>query len=269
MHGLGNDFMVVDNRQQIMPLDAHLLGALAHRKTGVGFDQLLLLENADNKQTAFKYRIFNADGGEVNQCGNGARCLARFISEQNLLDSNDFCVATKAGVIGLSLLENQTVKVNMGTPTFEPAGIPLAEVARRRRYTLRFAEQDIAFMAAAIGNPHAVFELGPVDAAPVAALGNFVQTLDLFPQRINAGFMHLLSARAIDLRVFERGVGETLACGSGACAAVATAVLDGRLASSVKVNLRGGSLTIDYAGEGEPIYLTGPATTVYSGTLSL
>ncbi|MFT5258459.1 MAG: diaminopimelate epimerase [Saprospiraceae bacterium] len=268
MHGLGNDFMVVDNRQQIMPLDAGTLGELANRKTGIGFDQLLLVENADSDSAAFKYRIYNADGGEVNQCGNGARCFASFVTENELIDSNEFWVETNAGCIFLTVLENSQVRVNMGIPTFSPATIPLARAERQARYSLDFQSQTVSFMAAEIGNPHAVFELGPVSSAPVEALGKFVQTLPLFPERVNAGFMQLLSTTEIDLRVFERGVGETLACGSGACAAVATAILENRLGSSVKVNLLGGSLTIDYAGEGEPIFLTGPTATVFSGELS-
>ncbi len=267
MHGLGNDFMVIDNRQQVMPLDGTYLSALANRKTGVGFDQLLLVEEPEYSDSQFKYRIFNADGGEVSQCGNGARCFAKFVTEQGLIDSTQFWVETNAGRLNLNILENGEVKVNMGVPTFKPSEIPLAGVKRANHYELIYQDQTITFMGAAIGNPHAVFELGPVDKAPVEQIGAFVQDHPLFPQRVNAAFMHILSEEEIDLRVFERGVGETLACGSGACAAVATATLDQRLSNTVIVNLLGGPLTIEYAGEGQAVYLTGAATTVFSGEL--
>lgn len=269
MHGLGNDFMVVDNRQQVMPLEATMLTKLAKRKTGVGFDQLLLVEYPEHSDSQFKYRIFNADGTEVSQCGNGARCFAHFVRDQGLCNANDFWVETNAGRIKLSLREDGQVQVNMGIPSFEPDQIPMVAAQREPFYPLDFDGATVEFMAAQIGNPHAIFQLGPVDDAPVAELGAHLQNHSLFPERVNVGFMHILSPTEIDLRVFERGVGETLACGSGACAAVACAIVNDLCETSVKVNVRGGQLNIDYAGEGEASFLTGPATTVYQGELNL
>ncbi len=267
MHGLGNDFMVVDNRAQLMELDSKKLTALADRKTGIGFDQLLLVENPRSADSQFKYRIFNADGAEVNQCGNGARCFARYVLDKGLVAEPSFWVETNAGRIQLIAQDDGQVSVNMGVPRFTPEHIPLSLKQRAQHYELVYGGDELSFMAAEIGNPHAVFQLGPVAQAPVEQLGAFLQTIPLFPERVNVGFMHIISEDEIDLRVFERGVGETRACGSGACAAAAVGVINGLLNENVKVNLLGGSLTIDYAGEGQAIFLTGPASTVYHGEL--
>jgi diaminopimelate epimerase len=268
MHGLGNDFMVVDGISQRFDVSDFDLVALANRKTGIGFDQLLLVEAPTQKGNAFKYRIFNADGSEVSQCGNGARCFAKFVIDRALTDLPRFWVETNAGRIELNVLDDGLVRVNMGVPRFAPRDIPLAMEVEQAQYELLFDGQLFQFSALSIGNPHAIFDVESVMQAPVNELGTFVQTQALFPERINAGFCETLSASEINLRVFERGVGETRACGSGACAAVIAGHRAGRLDKRVRVNLTGGALQIEYAGEGGPVYLSGPATTVYHGKLN-
>ena len=267
MHGLGNDFMVVDAISQRFEVSPQDLARLADRRTGVGFDQLLLVEAPTERGNAFKYRIFNADGSEVNQCGNGARCFARFVMDHELTDLEAFWVETNAGRLKLSILDDGQIKVNMGVPRFEPAVIPMAEERRRERYSLEFDGQTWSFVALEIGNPHAVFKVDSVADAPVEALGEYLQSHPLFPERVNAGFYELVSDQEIRLRVFERGVGETLACGSGACAAVVAGIGEGLLQETVGVHLAGGELQVEYAGEGKPVCLLGTATTVYTGKL--
>lgn len=267
MHGLGNDFMVVDGISQRFVVSEYNLPELADRKTGIGFDQLLLVEAPTRRGNAFKYRIFNADGTEVSQCGNGARCFARFVKDQGLTDLNEFWVETNAGRIMLSVLEDGRIRVNMGIPGFAPAQIPLAVDTQSTEYALEFEDNTLMFSALEIGNPHALFQVESVANAPLETLGPLLQDHPLFPERVNVGFFECLSNEQINLRVFERGVGETRACGSGACAAVIAGINLGLLAEKVTVNLSGGSLEIEYAGEGEPVYLTGPATTVYHGRL--
>jgi diaminopimelate epimerase len=267
MHGLGNDFMVVDGISQRFDANKFDLAGLANRTTGIGFDQLLLVEAPTRKDTAFKYRIFNADGSEVSQCGNGARCFATFVKEQGLTDLDDFWVETNTGRIRLSVLEDGQVRVNMGVPRFVPEQIPLAVAHEQAEYSLVFEDETYCFSALEIGNPHAVFAVESVARAPVSTLGLCLQSHALFPDRVNVGFYERISKAEINLRVFERGVGETRACGSGACAAVIAGQRMGLLSSEVKVNLAGGSLMIEYPGEGEPVYLVGPASTVYRGKL--
>lgn len=269
MHGLGNDFMVVDGISQRFKVSSRDLARLADRKTGVGFDQLLLVEGPTQKGNAFKYRIFNADGSEVSQCGNGARCFARFVIDQGLTDLKEFWVETNSGRIKLMVQDDGLVRVNMGIAQFQPEQIPLAVEQTQPSYALSFEQQNYQFSALGIGNPHAVFEVDAIDEAPVELLGSYLQSHDLFPERVNVGFYQRESDTEISLRVYERGVGETQACGSGACAAVVAGYRSGRLSGNVKVNLSGGALQIDYAGEGEPVYLLGPATTVYRGKLSM
>lgn len=268
MHGLGNDFMVVDGISQRFDLSSDDLTRLAARKTGIGFDQLLLVEPPTSKETAFKYRIFNADGSEVSQCGNGARCFAKFVKDRGLTDLSEFWVETNAGNIKLSLLDDGQVRVNMGVPRFEPAYIPLREHTQQDRYSLQFNSEVLQFSALEIGNPHAVFEVDSLAAAPVDELGIYLQSHTLFPERVNVGFSQHLSANEISLRVFERGVGETKACGSGACAAVITGNRLDQLQDKVWVNVLGGRLLIEYAGANSAVFLTGSATTVYHGKLS-
>ncbi len=267
MHGLGNDFMVVDAISQRFEVPPQDLARLADRRTGVGFDQLLLVEAPSERGNAFKYRIFNADGSEVNQCGNGARCFARFVMDHELTDLESFWVETNAGRLKLSILDDGQIKVNMGVPRFDPAVIPMAEERQQARYALDFEGQTWPFVALEIGNPHAVFKVDSVADAPVQALGEHLQSHPLFPERVNAGFYEVVSDREIRLRVFERGVGETLACGSGACAAVVAGNGEGLLQQTVGVHLTGGELQVEYAGDGKPVYLLGTATTVYTGKL--
>jgi diaminopimelate epimerase len=267
MHGLGNDFMVVDGISQRFDVSEFDLSGLANRTTGVGFDQLLLVEAPTRKDTAFKYRIFNADGSEVSQCGNGARCFAKFVKDQGLTDLDDFWVETSTGRIRLSVLSDGLIRINMGVPRFTPEHIPLAVPLEQDEYSVAFEGESFQFSALEIGNPHAVFAVSSVAQAPVNALGAYLQSHALFPERVNAGFYERLSDAEINLRVFERGVGETRACGSGACAAVIAAQRQGLVSNRVEVNLDGGTLLIEYSGEGEPVFLTGPATTVYRGKL--
>ena len=267
MHGLGNDFMVVDGISQRFDVSKIDLVSLANRATGIGFDQLLLVEPPTQKDTAFKYRIFNADGSEVSQCGNGARCFAKFVKDQGLIDLDDFWVETNTGRIRLSVLADGQVRVNMGIPRFTPEYIPLQVEVEQARYAVEFEGDQLQFSALEIGNPHAVFEVDTVAQAPINTLGPFLQSHALFPERVNVGFFERVSDIEINLRVFERGVGETRACGSGACAAVVAGHRLGLLSDQVQVNLGGGSLLIEYAGEGEPVFLSGPATTVFRGKL--
>ena len=268
MHGLGNDFMVVDGISQRFDLSGEDLTRLAARKTGIGFDQLILVEPPTRKDTAFKYRIFNADGSEVSQCGNGARCFAKFVKDRGLTDLNDFWVETNAGNIKLSLLDDGQVRVNMGIPRFDPAYIPLREQTQQDRYSLEFKGKILQFSALEIGNPHAIFEVDSLAEAPVEELGVYLQSHELFPERVNVGFSQHLSANEISLRVFERGVGETRACGSGACAAVIAGHRLGLLGKEVWVNVLGGRLLIEYPDTNSSVFLTGSATTVYRGKLS-
>ena len=268
MHGLGNDFMVVDAISQRFDVSKEGLARLADRRTGVGFDQLLLVERPTVKGNAFKYRIFNADGSEVNQCGNGARCFARFVMDHELTDLQEFWVETNAGRLKLSILDDGQIRVNMGVPRFDPELIPLAFDQQQDQYSLSFDGKEYFFSALEIGNPHAVFRVDSVAKAPVLELGESLQSHSLFPERVNAGFYELLSDNEISLRVFERGVGETLACGSGACAAVIAGIRQGLLKNTVRVHLAGGELLVEYDGQAEPVYLIGTATTVYRGKLS-
>ncbi len=261
--------MVVDGISQHIDVSELNLARLADRKLGIGFDQLLLIESPSEKENLFKYRIFNADGSEVGQCGNGARCIAKFVRDQNLTTLDEFWVETNSGRIMLSVMEDEQVRVNMGVPRFEPEYIPLEVDQRQAQYALKYNNESMQFSALEIGNPHAVFEVESIDLAPVHELGAALQTNPLFPERVNAGFYERLSDDEINLRVYERGVGETQACGSGACAAVVAGVCLETLSSTTRVNLLGGSLLIEYAGLGEAVFLTGPATTVYRGKLEL
>ena len=269
MQGLGNDFMVIDAINQPINLTPVQIRALANRHFGIGFDQLLLIEKPENKDADFKYRIFNADGGEVAQCGNGARCFALFVIEKNLFTSNEIKVDTNNGRLILKINPDNTVSVNMGIPEFSPDKIPLAVHQESDSYSIEVKGQTVNFGAVSMGNPHAVIRVEDVIAAPVQELGHLLESHALFPERANIGFMQILDRNHIKLRVFERGAGETLACGSGACAAVAVGIRQKLLDTPVTVELIGGSLTISWAGNGEPLFMTGPATTVFEGEIHL
>lgn len=270
MHGLGNDFVVFDAVRQKVALAPAQLRAIADRHFGVGCDQILLVEPPTRPDCDFRYRIFNADGGEVQQCGNGARCFVRFVHEAGLTDKAEIRVETAAGVIMPRLEADGQVTVDMGPPRFEPAEIPFIAPRRERVYAL----DDLPFgpvelFAVSMGNPHAVIETCNVDTAPVAEWGPAIQASARFPEGVNVGFMQLVHRRAIRLRVYERGAGETLACGTGACAAAVAGMARDLLASPVEVQMRGGALTIRWDGEGSPVYMTGPAVTVFQGEINI
>ncbi|MCQ9379586.1 diaminopimelate epimerase [Methyloversatilis sp. XJ19-49] len=269
MHGLGNDFVVIDAIRQQVDLTPARVRFLADRHFGVGCDQLLLVERAQQPGVDFRYRIFNADGGEVEQCGNGARCFVRFVLDQGLTDKRQILVETMSGVITLTAEDDGDITVNMGVPVFEPARIPFDSASDAFVQPLDVAGTAVPITAVSMGNPHAVQVVADVDAAPVAQQGPLIESHARFPARVNAGFMQIVDAHSIRLRVYERGAGETLACGTGACAAVVAGVVRNLLDSPVRVTTRGGELNIRWAGEGEPVYMTGPAVTVFEADIHL
>ena len=269
MHGLGNDFMVIDGVSQKVRLSPEKIRQLADRHFGIGFDQLLVVEAPESPDVDFRYRIFNSDGGEVENCGNGARCFAVFVRDRKLTGKNLITVETAGGIMTLQITENGEVCVNMGVPRLVPAEIPFDAEAQSVTYSLAVDGTALEISAVSMGNPHAVTLVDDVATAPVATLGPLVERHNRFPQRVNAGFMQVVSSDEINLRVFERGVGETLACGTGACAAVVAGNLRQLIGNNVKVNLPGGSLRISWAGPGEPVMMTGPATTVFHGQVKI
>jgi len=267
MQGAGNDFMVVDAVNQTVDLTTTQIQQLANRQYGVGFDQLLLVEPSSIAD--FKYRIFNADGSEVSQCGNGARCFVRFVVDQKMTDQSEISVETASGIISPKLESNGEVTVNMGAPRFNPPAIPFIADEMANQYTIQVDNKEYYIAAVSMGNPHAVFIVGDIETAPVETLGPLVEVHPRFPERVNVGFMQVMHPSHIKLRVFERGSGETLACGTGACAAVVTGIKQGLLVSPVKVTARGGELRIAWEGEGSPVFMTGPAVTVFNGNIYL
>ena len=269
MQGAGNDFVVLDATTSTLNLSAQQIQRFANRQFGVGCDQLLLVENTTTPNVDFRYRIFNADGGEVEQCGNGARCFVRFVVDKGLTQKRSIAVETASGIITLILEENNQVTVNMGAPIFEPKLIPFVTGARAEKYALVVAGQSVQIFAVSMGNPHAVQVVADVDTAPVAITGPLIEHHIQFPQRVNAGFMQVINPHHIKLRVFERGSGETLSCGTGACAAVVSGIQHGVLTSPVIVSTRGGELSIVWQGEGEPVLMTGPAEVVFEGEIEL
>ncbi|TDB53338.1 diaminopimelate epimerase [Photorhabdus khanii] len=269
MHGLGNDFMVVDAVTQNVYFSPELICRLADRHTGVGFDQLLVVEAPYDPDLDFHYRIFNADGSEVAQCGNGARCFARFVRLKGLINKRDIKVSTQSGRMVLSITNDDQVCVNMGEPEFEPHHVPFRALKAEKTYILRVVEKTVLCGVVSMGNPHCVIQVADVETAEVGILGSALESHERFPERANIGFMQILNRGHIRLRVYERGVGETQACGSGACAAVAVGIQQQLLDSYVQVDLPGGSLLICWEGPGKPLYMTGPATHVYDGTIHL
>ncbi|HHY0546731.1 diaminopimelate epimerase [Vibrio parahaemolyticus] len=268
MHGLGNDFMVVDCITQNVFFSQDLIRRLADRHTGVGFDQLLVVEAPYDPETDFHYRIFNADGSEVEQCGNGARCFARFVRLKGLTNKYSISVSTKKGKMILDVEDDGEVTVNMGVPEFEPNKIPFKAKQKEKTYIMRAGDKTLFCGAVSMGNPHVVTVVDDVDTADVDTLGPLLESHERFPERVNAGFMQVVSRDHIRLRVYERGAGETQACGSGTCGAVAVGILQGLLDESVKVSLPGGELHISWQGPGKPLFMTGPATHVFDGQLS-
>ena len=269
MHGLGNDFVVLDATAAPMVLTAAQLRFIADRHFGVGCDQLLVVEPARTPDTDFQYRIFNADGGEVEQCGNGARCFVRFVHDRGLTAKRVIRVGTLGGVIELRLEADGQVTVNMGVPQFEPARIPFDAPAAAPLYDLVVAEKTIKINVLSMGNPHAVQLVADVDTAPVTTQGPLIEVHPRFPQRVNAGYLQVLDRAHVRLRVYERGAGETLACGTGACAAVVSGILRGLLDARVTVATRGGDLVIVWAGAGQPMLMTGPAVHVFDGEIEV
>jgi diaminopimelate epimerase len=269
MHGLGNDFVVIDAINQTVLLSPEQIRFMADRHFGVGFDQLLLVEKPVNDNADFKYRIFNADGSEVSQCGNGARCFARFVREKGLFAGDEITVDTDSGQLVLTLIDNDLVTVNMGIPRHAPSEVPMTTAQESQTYAVEINGKSMALGAVSMGNPHAVIQVENITSAPVADLGQILESHPLFPERANIGFMQVVNRKNIKLRVYERGAAETLACGSGACAAVVVGIEQNLLDNEVMVELPGGQLAISWAGRGQPVYMTGPATTVYDGKISL
>lgn len=269
MHGAGNDFVVLDGISQSVNLSPGQLRFIADRHFGIGCDQILVVEKATRPDTDFRYRIFNSDGGEVEQCGNGARCFVRYVHDKGLTAKHEIRVETLGGVIVPRLEANGEVSVNMGVPRFEPGEIPFVAPARALTYRLEVNRRELEISAVSMGNPHAVQVVEDVAGAPVQTEGPLIERHARFPARVNAGYMQVLERTAVKLRVYERGAGETLACGTGACAAVVAGVLRGLLDNRVKVTTRGGELTIRWDGEGKPVWMTGPAVSVFEGEIEV
>lgn len=269
MQGAGNDFVVIDSYTQPISLTTDQIKFIANRYFGVGCDQLLMVEKTTTPNVDFRYRIFNADGGEVEQCGNGARCFVRFVVQKGLTQKHEISVETASGVISLQLQDDGQVTVNMGAPRFAPAQVPFEAPSQQTLYPLALTQTEIQISAVSMGNPHAVTVVNDVNTAPVAEYGPQIESHPRFPQRVNAGFMQVLNPHAINLRVYERGSGETLACGTGACAAAVSGIQLGLLSSPVVVNTRGGQLTITWAGNQAPVMMTGPAEIVFDGEINI
>lgn len=269
MQALGNDFIVIDAINQAVALSADQIRQLANRRLGIGCDQVLLAERARRADTDVRYRIFNADGGEVEHCGNGVRCLARFLHENALIDQHELRVETPNGLTIVHLCDDGAIAVNMGPPVLDPDRIPFRATRQATEYALALDQASIKIGAVSMGNPHAVMQVDDIDSAPVDTLGPAIMSHPDFPQRVNAGFMQVMSRSRIRLRVYERGVGETMACGTGACAAVVAGRLRNLLDARVKVDLAGGALMIYWDGDAAPVWMTGPALTVYEGEIRL
>ena len=269
MHGLGNDFVVIDSFAQEIQLTAEQIRFIADRHFGIGCDQLLLLAPSDEEGVDVRYMIYNSDGGEVSQCGNGARCAAVYLRRHDLVNGDEITAETRSGIITMTLQEGDQVRVNMGIPKLAPADIPIESQDRATQYRLGLSETEITFSAVSMGNPHAVITVDNVGSAPVLTIGPEVQAQTFFPKGVNVGFMQIIDSGHIKLRVYERGAGETLACGSGACAAVVAGCINSSLDQEVDVELSGGHLMISWEREGEPVWMTGPARFIYGGQISL
>ncbi len=269
MHGLGNDFVVIDAVTEPFEPTTEQVQFLGERNFGVGFDQLLLVEPPGREGTDFRYRIWNSDGGEVEQCGNGARCFARFVQDKGLTDKDEVVVETASGIITLKVQPNGWVTVNMGAPILQPEQIPFVAESQAASYTIDVDGENLEVGAVSMGNPHVVLTVDKLTDQLVETLGPKLESHPRFPQRVNAGFMEIVSRTEINLRVYERGAGETLACGTGTCGAVVAGILQGRLDHEVKAHLRGGDLSIRWEGGDSPVMMTGPAETVFEGVIEL
>ena len=276
MHGAGNDFIVVDAIHQDVDLSLEQWRRLADRRFGIGADQILVVERPAAAGCDFRYRIFNSDGGEVEQCGNGARAFARFVSDKGLSKESSIRVETMKGIIAPRLEEDGSVTVDMGAPVLDPAAVPFDSAglggrseAEDTNWPLPVGDETVFVSVVSMGNPHAVQVVDDVDSAPVESMGPAIESHPRFPKRVNAGFMQVVDRHHIRLRVYERGAGETLACGTGACAAVVAGIRRGLLDSPVRVSARGGELSIAWAGDGQAVYLSGPAVTVFEGEVEI
>jgi diaminopimelate epimerase len=269
MHGAGNDFVVLDGVRQHVSLSTEQLRMLADRHFGVGCDQILLVEKAHDSSADFRYRIFNADGGEVEQCGNGARCFVRFVHEQKLTAKSEIVVETHGGLIRPRLEEDGRVTVNMGAPVFAPDRLPFTDGTGGVSEPLIVAGETLMISAVSMGNPHVVQVVDDVESAAVEKIGPMIERHPRFPKRVNVGFMQVKDRQHVRLRVYERGSGETLSCGTGACAAVVAGIRRGLLDSPVTVATHGGTLSIAWGGEDAPVLMTGPAISVFSGEINL
>lgn len=267
MHGLGNDFMVIDMVTQHAQLSPKLIRQWSNRRLGIGFDQLLVVEPPGHPDVDFRYRIFNADGSEVEQCGNGARCFARFVQDKRLTAKSQIEVETASGRITLHVRQDGQVTVNMGVPSLQPSKVPFQADNEALNYVLQVAEHTLDVSVVSMGNPHCVTLVNDVDSYPVAELGPLIEHHPRFPQRVNAGFLQVIDPHHAKLRVHERGAGETPACGTGACAAAVTGIRLGLLRSPVNIRLPGGTLKIEWPGNGQPVMMTGPASRVYEGQI--
>ncbi|TBU95758.1 diaminopimelate epimerase [Stutzerimonas kirkiae] len=269
MHGIGNDFMVIDLVSQHAHIQAKHVCQWADRHTGIGFDQLLLVEPPRSPDVDFRYRIFNADGSEVEQCGNGARCFARFVLDKRLTSKRTIRVETQSGIIELSIRSDGQISVDMGAPRLQPAQVPFQADDEALSYPVEVEGRTLELAALSMGNPHAVLRVDDIDGAPVHELGPRLEQHPRFPQRVNVGFLQVLDPHNARLRVWERGTGETQACGTGACAAAVAAIRQGWMSSPVQIELPGGRLSIEWAGVGKPVIMTGPAVRVYEGQIRL
>lgn len=269
MHGTGNDFVVIDATQQAFTLSEKDISLLSNRRFGIGFDQLLVVGQSKIKDVDFSYRIFNADGGEVNQCGNGARCFVTFVHDKKLTNKDEIIVETRSGIIKPRLEANGSVSVNMGPPIFNPIKIPISVPKENNKYSLDVNDRRIEFGAVSMGNPHAVIIAKNIDDAPVETVGRLLENNELFPERVNVNFMEILSRKSVNLRVWERGAGETLSCGTGACASVVFGIKVGLLDSPCKVFTRGGELTIFWEGGESDVDLSGSAKSVFEGEIDV
>jgi diaminopimelate epimerase len=269
MHGLGNDFVVFNALQSPIELSADQLRFIADRRFGIGCDQVLMIEASQTPGVDVRYRIFNADGNEVEQCGNGIRCVGDYLRKRSLIEGDAITVETINGLVTIHFEDEEQIRVDMGVPVFEPEAVPLATMQQQLVYPLRLDGGEVEIMAVSMGNPHAVLLVDNVAEAQVSSMGPEIQQKPLFPRGVNVGFMEIVDEGHIRLRVYERGVGETLACGTGACGAVAAGINAGKLANEVDVELKGGNLQISWAGEGQGVWMSGPATTVYEGQIEI
>jgi len=268
MHGLGNDFVLIDCVNQSVNLSPEKLRNLANRRLGIGCDQILLIEKTES-DTDFRYRIFNSDGGEVEQCGNGVRCLVSYVYNKGMTQKKEISVETLGGIIFPKLKINGEVTVNMGTPKFEPKEIPFVADKRMLTYLLEVNEKQIEFSILSMGNPHAVQVVEDINQSPVLVEGSLIESHSRFPKHVNAGYMQIVNREHINLRVYERGAGETLSCGTGACAAVVAGITRGLLDSRVTVSTTGGNLSICWEGDNNPVWMTGPTVSVFDGEIEL